>query len=109
MNRVRPSSILANKFSTAPLPAGTKGRAWTFGGMGLAVSKYSANPKEAIQVIRYLVSTEVQRERLIASSTIPTRTSLLGNASLLRDTAFNGWLSQHWQEGNVCSSISHDR
>ncbi len=93
------SSLQGKVFATAPLPAGRKGFAWTFGGMGLAVSRYSANPKAAVQVIRYLVSADVQRRRLIATSTLPSRTSLLNDQSLLRDTAFNGWLGQHWQAG----------
>lgn len=93
------SPLLAKTFSTAPLPAGRKGRAWTFGGMGLAVSRYSVNPQAAAHVIRYLISPEVQRRRLSATSTLPSRTSLLSDANLLRDTAFNGWLGQHWQSG----------
>ena len=102
------SSLLAKVFATAPLPAGRRGYAWTFGGMGLAVSKYSLNPKAAAQVIRYLVSPEVQRRRLIATSTLPSRTSLIDDATSLKDTAFNGWLSQHWKIGMFArpSSVS---
>ena len=99
MPPARRPRLLAKTFSTAPLPAGRKGRAWTFGGMGLAVSRYSANPQAAAQVIRYLISPEVQRRRLIATSTLPSRTSLMSDTNLLRDTAFNGWLGQHWQSG----------
>jgi trehalose/maltose transport system substrate-binding protein len=91
--------LLARKFSTAPMPAGRKGYAWTFGGMGLAVSRYSANPKGAADLVRYLTSPDVQRRRLLATSTVPSRTSLVNDANLLRDTAFSGWLGQHLQEG----------
>jgi len=102
------SPLLAKMFATAPLPAGRKGYAWTFGGMGLAVSKYSLNPSASAQVIRYLVSPEVQKRRLIAISTLPSRTSLMSDATLLKDTAFNGWLSQHWKMGMFArpSSVS---
>lgn len=93
------SPALANKFATVPMPAGKKGYAWTFGGMALAVSRYSAHPKEAVEVVRYLVSSEIQKQRLIASNTIPSRTSLTSDPALLRNTAFNGWLGRHWQEG----------
>jgi len=93
------SPFLAKRFSTVHMPAGNAGYAWTFGGMGLAVSRYSLNPGAAVQVIRYLSSPEAQRRRLTTISSIPSRTSLLSDASLLRNTAFNGWLSQHWQEG----------
>jgi trehalose/maltose transport system substrate-binding protein len=90
---------VSKRFSTAHLPAGRKGYAWVFGGNGLAVSRYSVNPKAAVQVVRYLVSTDVQKRRLAAISSIPSRTNLLQDATLLRDTGFNGWLSQHWSEG----------
>jgi trehalose/maltose transport system substrate-binding protein len=93
------SPLIAHKFATASMPAGNKGFAWTFGGMGLAVSRYSAHPKEAVQVVRYLVSSAIERRRLVASSTIPTRTSLLSDTTLLDNTGFNGWLSQHWELG----------
>jgi trehalose/maltose transport system substrate-binding protein len=93
------ASPLAKKFSTAPMPAGRKGYAWTFGGMGLAVSKYSAHPKAAADVLRYLLSPDVQRRRLMASGSVPSRTSLLNDANLLRDTAFSGWIGQHLKEG----------
>jgi trehalose/maltose transport system substrate-binding protein len=93
------SPLLANRFAAIHLPGGGKGYAWTFGGMGLAVSRYSANPQAAVDVIRYLTSSVVQRQRALAVFTIPSRSSLASDTSLLGDTAFNGWLSEHWQEG----------
>jgi trehalose/maltose transport system substrate-binding protein len=81
------------------MPAGSKGYAWMFGGMGLAVSRYSLHPEEAVGVVRYLISSGVQERRLLAAGTVPTRTSLLSNATLLQNTGFNGWLSEHWREG----------
>jgi trehalose/maltose transport system substrate-binding protein len=70
-----------------------------FGGMGLAVSRYARNPKAAVEVVRYLISATVQRQRLLASGTVPSRTSLLSDITLLQNTGFNGWLSEHWREG----------
>jgi trehalose/maltose transport system substrate-binding protein len=95
----RASSVLANKFATTTMPAGSKGYAWTFGGMGLSVSRYSPYPKMAAQVVRYLVSESEQRRRLALAGGVPTRTNLLSEPALLSDTAFNGWLSLHWKEG----------
>jgi ABC-type glycerol-3-phosphate transport system substrate-binding protein len=46
-----------------------------------------------------LISAEVQKRRLEVLSSIPSRTNLLQDETLLNDTAFNGWLSQHWREG----------
>jgi trehalose/maltose transport system substrate-binding protein len=93
------SPLLATRFSTAHLPAGKKGYAWVFGGNGLAVSRYSSNRKAAAQLVRYLISPEVQTRRLRLISSIPSRSNLLEDKTLLRDTALNGWLSQHWREG----------
>jgi trehalose/maltose transport system substrate-binding protein len=93
------SPLLAARFSSAHLPAGKKGYAWVFGGNGLAVSRYSSNRKAAAQLVRYLISAEVQTRRLQALSSIPSRTNLLEDTTLLRDTAFNGWLTRHWREG----------
>ena len=90
---------MANRFSTAHLPAGKKGYAWVFGGDGLAVSRYSINRKAAAEVVRYLISAEVQKRRLRALSGIPSRTSLLEDTALLHDSPFDGWLTQHWREG----------
>ncbi len=45
------------------------------------------------------MSLEIEKKRLIASSTIPSRTSLLADTALLRNTGFNGWLSLHWKLG----------
>ena len=93
------ASPLAKKFSTAPMPAGRKGYAWTFGGMGIAVSRYSPSPKEAADVVRYLISPDVQRRRLLATGAVPSRTSLAHDPNLVRSTAFNGWLGPHLKEG----------
>ncbi len=93
------SPQLATRFSVVHLPAGKKGYAWVFGGNGLAVSRYSSNRQAAAQVVRYLISAEVQKRRLEVLSSIPSRTNLLQDETLLNDTAFNGWLSQHWREG----------
>jgi trehalose/maltose transport system substrate-binding protein len=93
------SPFLATRFSTAHLPAGNKGYAWVFGGNGLAVSRYSIHRQAAAQLVRYLISTEVQTRRLQALSSIPSRTNLLEDTALLRDTAFNGWLNQNWRKG----------
>jgi ABC-type glycerol-3-phosphate transport system substrate-binding protein len=41
----------------------------------------------------------VQKRRLLAISSIPSRTSLLEDTASLGATGFNGWLSQHWREG----------
>jgi trehalose/maltose transport system substrate-binding protein len=93
------SPLLANRFSSAHLPSGKKGYAWVFGGNGLAVTRYSLNPKAAVEVVRYLVSSDVQRRRLVDIAGVPSRAVLLRDPALLQNTGFNGWLSEHWREG----------
>jgi len=93
------SPFLANRFASTHLPSGKKGYAWVFGGNGLAVTRYSLNPKVAVEVVRYLISSEVQRRRLVEIASVPSRTALLRDPALLQKTGFNGWLSGHWREG----------
>jgi len=42
------------------IPAGPAGRSSTLGGSGLAVSRYSAHPEEAIELVRFLIRAEIQ-------------------------------------------------
>ncbi len=93
------SPLLAQRFSAAHLPGGKKGYAWVFGGNGLAVTRYSLNPKAAVEVVRYLISTDVQRRRLVEIASVPSRTALLRDPDLLQNTGFKGWMSEHWREG----------
>jgi trehalose/maltose transport system substrate-binding protein len=64
---MRPDSI-----AIAPLPAGPKGRAQTVGGFHLAVSQYSAHPREAAALVRHLSSAEVQMRRALLRGFLPT-------------------------------------
>jgi hypothetical protein len=36
---------------------------------------------------------------LVDIASVPSRTALLRDSVLLQNTAFNGWMSEHWQEG----------
>jgi trehalose/maltose transport system substrate-binding protein len=56
-------SPIRNKFDIALLPAGKAGRVATLGGGGLAVSRSSAHPREALELIRYLTRRDVQVKR----------------------------------------------
>ena len=72
------NSPMAGKVGIAPLPkGGLKGvSASTLGGWQLAVSKYSKHPQEAADLVRYLTSAAVQKQRAIAGSYAPTIISL---------------------------------
>src|ERR1700719_1672414 len=61
-------SPIRNDFATTLLPGGKAGRVGTLGGAGLAVSRFSAHPREALKLVRYLCSRNVQvkRSRLLS-------------------------------------------
>ena len=84
-------SAVKGKFDVAPLPAGDgegARSAATLGGWNVAVSKYSPDPEEAIKLALFLSSTEVQKERAINQSNLPTIESLYDDADVLAASPF---------------------
>jgi len=71
-------SAVKGKFGVSPLPAATTSDkpAATLGGWNFAVSKYSKNPEEAIKLALFLGSKEVQKNRAINQTNLPTIVSL---------------------------------
>jgi trehalose/maltose transport system substrate-binding protein len=65
-------SPIRDKFATALLPGGKAGRVGTLGGWGLAVSRFSAHPREALELVRFLTrrDMQVQRARLLSQPPI---------------------------------------
>src|SRR6266403_1396475 len=51
-------SPIRNKFDITLLPGGKAGRVGTLGGAGLGVSRFSAHPREAVELVRYLSSRD---------------------------------------------------
>jgi trehalose/maltose transport system substrate-binding protein len=49
-----------DRTSYAPMPRGSSDRAAVLGGMGLAISKYSAHPQEDAALIRFLIREQLQ-------------------------------------------------
>lgn len=87
-------SPVAGKVDIAPLPrGGAQGRhASTLGGWQLAVSQHSKNPEVAADLVRYLTSAEVQKERAIEGSYAPTIRSLYDDPQVLRSSPVFGKL-----------------
>ena len=84
-------SPVKGKVGIALLPQGSgqgARHAAALGGQDLAVSKYSANPKEAADLVRYLTSAKEQKRRAIKGSFNPTRKSLYGDQELLAALPF---------------------
>ncbi|PYE50571.1 ABC transporter substrate-binding protein [Deinococcus yavapaiensis] len=67
------NSAIRGKFGLARLPSGPRGRfPATQGGWGLAVSKFSKNPSVAADLIKFLTSADIQRERALRKGYQPT-------------------------------------
>ncbi|MPZ11715.1 MAG: extracellular solute-binding protein [Kiloniellaceae bacterium] len=84
-------SPVKGKVGVAALPAGEGGKpAATLGGQQLAVSRYSAHPEEAADLVRYLTGYEEQKRRALEGSFNPTRRSLYDDEALLAANPFYG-------------------
>jgi trehalose/maltose transport system substrate-binding protein len=69
-------------FTALPL-GGPKGRhSATLGGWQLAVSRHSRHPELAVDLVRYLTSAQVQRERTLAAALVPTRPALFDDPAV---------------------------
>jgi trehalose/maltose transport system substrate-binding protein len=62
------------KFGTSLPPSGGAGHASALGGQALMVSKYSAHPREAAELVRYLTSRDVQMWHWQRGSMLPVLT-----------------------------------
>jgi len=85
-----PDSMVRDKVGVAPLPqGGPKGKpTGVLGGWQLAVSKFSKNPEVAADLVRYLTSKTVQRQRAIAGSYAPTIRDLYKDPEVLEANPF---------------------
>jgi trehalose/maltose transport system substrate-binding protein len=65
-------SPIRNKFDISMLPGGKEGRMGALGGAGLAISRMSAHPREAVELVKYLSRKDVQTKRSRVLSVPPT-------------------------------------
>lgn len=81
-----PMSPVAGKVDVAALPKGGENgnHASTLGGWQLAVSKFSKNPEVAADLVRYLTSKAVQKDRATEGSYAPTIRELYADSEVLR-------------------------
>jgi trehalose/maltose transport system substrate-binding protein len=94
-------SPIRNKFDIALLPGGKAGRVGTLGGWGFAVSRSSAHPREALEMIRYLTRGDVQVKRSRVLSQPPTLPGLYILPEVLRPNPRFALLRQAFQTGIV--------
>jgi trehalose/maltose transport system substrate-binding protein len=92
-------SLIRNKFDTALLPGGKAGRVGTLGGWGLAVSRFSAHPREALELVRYLTRRDVQVKRARVLSQPPTLPELYNLPEVLGPNPRFALLRQAFQTG----------
>jgi trehalose/maltose transport system substrate-binding protein len=84
-------SPVKGKVGVAVLPQGEGAdarHAAALGGQHLAVSRYSAHPKEAVDLVQYLTSAEEQKRRALEGSFNPTLRSLYTDSELVAANPF---------------------
>jgi trehalose/maltose transport system substrate-binding protein len=94
-------SPIRNKFDIALLPGGKRGGVGTLGGAGLAVSKFSAHPREALELVRYLSRRDVQAGRSRVLWQPPTLLALYNLPEILKENPRFDLLSRAFQTGLV--------
>lgn len=94
-------SPIRDKFDIAPLPGGSAGRVGTLGGAGLAVSRFSQHPQEAIALVRYLSRGDVQTHRSSVLSEPPTLSGLYDRPEVLTPNPHFTLVSQAFRTGLV--------
>ncbi|HLK63235.1 MAG TPA: ABC transporter substrate-binding protein [Bryobacteraceae bacterium] len=94
---------IQGRFDVTLLPAGPRGRAQAMGGFQLAVSRYSAHPKEAAQLALYLTGAKVQLRRAESAAYLPSIPALYEEAGVqkalpvalaLRNAGANAWVAR---------------
>jgi len=101
VNSQAAGSQIRNRFDIALLPGGKGGRVGTFGGWGLAVSRFSAHPREALGLVRYLTRKDVQVWRSRVLSQPPTLPELYNLPEVLEPNPRFDLLSQAFRTGMV--------
>jgi trehalose/maltose transport system substrate-binding protein len=94
-------SSIRNKFDITLLPGGKAGLVGTLGGWGLAVSRFSTHPREALELVRYLTRRDAQVKRSRVLSQPPTLPELYDLHAVLELNPHFALLSQAFRTGLV--------
>jgi trehalose/maltose transport system substrate-binding protein len=89
-------SPVKGNVGVAPLPRGAGENTvhvGTLGGQSLAVSKYSAHPKEAVDLVLYLTGKDEEKRRAIKGSFNPSLKSVYDEPELRDDPLFSTFSS----------------
>ncbi len=101
LNSQAVGSPIRNKFDIALLPGGKAGQVGTLGGWGLAVSRFSPHPREALKLVRYLTRRDAQKQRSRVLSQPPTLPELYNVPEVIETNPRFGLLSQAFRTGIV--------
>jgi len=94
-------SPIRDKFDVTLLPGGKTSGAGTLGGSGLAVSRFSAHPREALELVMYLTSRDVRVRRSQALSGPTTEPEIHEPLGVLEPDPRFGLLGQAFRNGIV--------
>jgi len=94
-------SSIRNQFDITLLPGGKAGRVGTLGGAGLAVSRASVHPREALELVRFLSRGDVQAKRSRVLSVPPTLPGLYDLPEVREPNPRFAVLSQAFRSGTV--------
>jgi len=89
-----PDSPVKDKVGVAALPAGEGDgakHAGALGGQSLAVSKFTAHPKEAVDLVLYLTGKEEEKRRALKGSFNPSLKSVYDEPELKQDPFFSNF------------------
>ncbi|MBX3066340.1 MAG: ABC transporter substrate-binding protein [Anaerolineae bacterium] len=82
-------TAIKDKFNVAPLPAGDAGYgAAALGGWQIGVSAYTKEPDLAAELALYLTSSDVQKERALKLSNLPTIKALYTDSEIAEKIPF---------------------
>src|SRR6202521_2908020 len=101
VDRQGAGSSIRNEFDTALLPSGKAGGVGTLGGWGLGVSRFSAHPHEALELVRDLIRRDVQVNRARVLSLPPTLPELYNLPEVREPNPRFDLLSQAFRTGTV--------
>jgi trehalose/maltose transport system substrate-binding protein len=96
-----PDSPVRGKIGVSALPQGDgpgARHAGTLGGWQLAISRYSKNPAVAADLLMYMTSADVQKQRAIGGSFNPTLPALYRDAEVVAANPFMGTLLSTFEE-----------
>ena len=93
-----------SEFGLTNVPGGTAGQGSTLGGNGLAVSRTSMHPSEALELVRFLVRRDAQRKRESDRYEVPSNLELFDLPAII--TVYSGHIKSRDRHGGLIARPS---